>query len=304
MDNKYDIIIIGAGPAGLTAAIYALRMGKSVAVLESGSEGGQITSSPKVENYPGIPQIGGFELSEQMINQVHSLGGEIIHEGAGKIDIKEKKVISSQNNYYYKALIVATGSRHKKLGVDGEERLTGMGVGYCAICDGNFYADKDVAVVGGGNTALTEALYLSDICDTVYLIHRRNEFRAESKLVQEIETKDNIVLLMNAVVDKINGLDYVESITVKNSETGKTIDINVSGIFISVGRTLNNEIYEGVLIADQGYIVAGEDCKTSVEGIYAAGDCRKKPVYQITTATADGSIAAIMAFEYLNNIKK
>lgn len=299
MDKKvYDIIIIGAGTAGLSSAIYGKRAGKNVLVLEGKSYGGQIIVSPEVENYPGIKHTSGFEFATRLYEQAKSLDTEILMEEVVSIeaDGNYKKVITKGNEFISKAVIIASGVGRRKLRVENEDRFTGAGVSYCATCDGMFYKDMDVLVAGGGNTALEDAKYLSEICKTVYIVHRRDTFRAEASLIKEVEAKENIKILLNHNVISLSGDDVLESVKIADTVNGKESDIEVQGLFVAVGQEPQRDIYENVVKTDEnGYIVAGEDCRTNVEGIYAAGDCRTKEVRQLITAAADGAVAAVMA---------
>ncbi|MBR2246481.1 MAG: thioredoxin-disulfide reductase [Bacilli bacterium] len=290
----YDIIIIGAGPAGLTAAIYALRANKKVLVLEAKTYGGQIVNASNIENYPGIKSISGFDFSTNLYNQVKDLGGEIKIETVININDK-KEVTTNKDKYNTKAIIIATGSNNRKLNIDKEEDFIGKGVSYCATCDGAFYKDKDVMVVGGGNTALEDSLYLSNIVNKVYLVHRRDEFRGESKFVEEIKTKDNIELVLNSTIKSINGIDTLESIDVIDKENNIR-NIKVNGLFIAIGQEPKNEIFKNIINIDSnGYIETNDGVHTNIDGIYVAGDCRNKDLRQLTTAVSDGSIAATTA---------
>lgn len=299
MDKKvYDIIIIGAGTAGLSSAIYGKRAGKNVLVLEGKSYGGQIIVSPEVENYPGIKHTSGFEFATRLYEQAKSLDTEILMEEVVNIeaDGNYKKVITRGNEFISKAVIIASGVGKRKLHVENEDRFTGAGVSYCATCDGMFYKGMDVLVAGGGNTALEDAKYLSEICKTVYIVHRRDTFRAEASLIKEVEVKDNIKTLLNHNVISLSGDDVLESVKIADTVNGKESDIEVQGLFVAIGQEPQRDIYENVVKTDgNGYIVAGEDCRTNVEGIYAAGDCRTKEVRQLITAAADGAVAAVMA---------
>jgi thioredoxin reductase (NADPH) len=301
----YDIIIVGAGPAGLTAAIYARRSLKKVLVLEALSYGGQIINTSSVENYPAEAHISGFDLATKMYNQAKDFGAEIVFEKV--IEIKNnpdfKEVVTTKTTYKTKTIILATGADNRKLGLDNENDLVGKGISYCATCDGYFYKDLDVAVVGGGNTALEEAYYLSNLAKKVYLIHRRDEFRGEDDYVAKIKNKANIEIIYNSNVTKLNAKDRLESIEVTN-KNGTINTIPVSGIFIAVGRIPENQKFSKLINLDKnGYIIAGEDCNTNIEGIYVAGDNRNKLLRQLVTATSDGAIAATEAIKYLNSKK-
>lgn len=299
----YDIIVIGAGPAGLTAALYALRSGKSVLVLEGESFGGQITLSPAIENYPGTGKISGAEFADTLMKQVTELGGEAEFASAsGIIDGKIKTVVTEDENYESKAVIIAAGVNHRPLGLPNESDFIGRGISYCAICDGAFYKDKTVAVVGGGNSALTSALYLCGICKTVFLVHRREHFRAENALVDKVKQKDNIKLILNSTVSGVYGEKELKRIEIL-SNGGAICDIDLDALFISIGQTPENSAFENVAVLDNdGFIVTDELCRTGKDGIFAAGDCRKKNIRQLTTAVSDGTHAAVSACEYIDNL--
>lgn len=299
----YDIIIIGAGPAGMTAAIYARRASKSVLVLEAAGYGGQIINTPYVENYPAADHISGFDFATNVYNQAKRLGAEFKFERAVQIENrgKEKAVITKKNTYDAKAVIIATGSQNRRLGVEGEDKLVGRGISYCATCDGAFYRKKRVAVVGGGNTALEDALYLSDIADTVYLIHRRDKFRGEEKTLERLKERNNVSFVLNSVVTKLNADKMLSGIEVTDKQ-GNVSAIEVDGLFAAVGRIPENQSFANLIELDgAGYAVAGENCHTAAEGIFVAGDNRTKDVRQLVTATADGAVAAIEAVKYLNS---
>ena len=300
----YDIIIIGAGPAGLTSAIYAKRASKKVLVLEARSYGGQIINTPKIENYPVAPHISGFDFATNLYNQVKDLGVDIHLERVEKINNNSeyKEVITNKNTYKGISVIIATGTQNRKMGLN-EDEFIGKGISYCATCDGAFYKDKIVAVVGGGNTAVEDAIYLSNVVSKVYLIHRRDKFRAEQGLVNELLTKENVEIIYNSEIKKINANEKIESINVINKE-GKENNIEVDGLFIAIGRNPENEIFKDVVELDEnGYIVSYDNCHTSTDGIFVAGDNRKKDVRQLVTATSDGAIAATEAIKYVNNKK-
>lgn len=292
----YDIIIVGAGPAGLTAALYGGRANKKVLVLESKSYGGQIVNAYKIENYPGIPHISGFEYATTLYNQVKDLGVEIKFETVIKID-KEKNVETTQNKYQAKAIILATGSENRNLNLENENKYIGKGISYCATCDGNFFKDKVVAVIGGGNTALEDALYLSNIVKKVYLIHRRDTFKGEEKSVVELRSKNNVEFILNSSVVKLNGDNLLESIDIEDGDKNiKTIGLN--GLFIAIGRAPKNDIFSDVVDLDEnGYFESTDGIHTNVEGIYVAGDARKKELRQLATAIGDGANAASMAIK-------
>ncbi|MBQ2963992.1 MAG: thioredoxin-disulfide reductase [Clostridia bacterium] len=298
-ENKlnYDIVIIGAGTAGLTAAIYAARAGKKVLILENESIGGQIATSPKVENYPGFSEISGMEFSDRLYEQASALGVELELDKAEKItDNGDNKTVKTEyGEFTCKAVIIATGVKHRHLGIEAEEKYMGRGVSYCAVCDGAFYKGKDVAVVGGGNSAVQSAIMLSNICNKVYLIHRRDEFRCEKKLSDEVRAIENIELVLSSTVQDLKGEDKLTTVITEN-KSGETEEISAEGLFVLVGQIPENGAFADIITLDEsGYIVAGEDCKTNVDGVFAAGDCRTKAIRQLTTAAADGSVAALAA---------
>ncbi|MBR5408629.1 thioredoxin-disulfide reductase [Candidatus Saccharibacteria bacterium] len=288
-----DVIIIGAGPAGLTAAIYALRAGKKVLVLEGKAYGGQIINAQLIENYPGVVGLSGVQLATNMYNQVKDLGGEVKFEQVSSIeDGAEKKVRTDEGEYRAKAIIVATGAENRKLGLEREAELTGKGVSYCATCDGHFYKGKDVAVIGGGNTALQDAIYLANLANKVYVIHRRDEFRGEHAYVEELKKKQNVKFVLKANADSLEGDSKLEAVVVKDAD-GNLRELPVSGVFIAVGYVPQNQIFEGILALDEeGYIDTQDGVHTNKELIYVAGDARAKELKQLTTAVSDGSIAA------------
>jgi thioredoxin reductase (NADPH) len=299
----YDIIIVGAGPAGLTAGIYARRASKKVLILEAISYGGQIINTLDIENYPVEAHISGYEFATKLYNQTKDLGAEIKFEKV--VEIKDnndfKEVITTKNTYKTKTIILATGAENRKLKLENEDDLVGKGVSYCATCDGAFYKNKDVAVVGGGNTALEDALYLTDIAHKVYLIHRRDSFKGEESILEKLKNKDNIEFIYNSNVTKLNSDNRLNSIEITNKD-GSVKTIEVSGLFIAVGRVPENQNFAKIINLDEsGYIIASEDCHTNKDGIFVAGDNRVKSVRQLVTATSDGAIAAIEAIKYINN---
>lgn len=301
--KNYDIIIIGSGTAGLTAAIYGARAGKKVLVLEAKVYGGQIIESAEVENYPGIKSVSGYEFAENLYSQAVGLGAEVVFEQVTGIsaDGQIKRVKTDEGEYTGAAVIIASGLKKRKLGLENEERLTGRGVSYCATCDGAFYKDKVTAVNGGGNTAVSEALYLSDICSRVYLIHRRDTFRAEQGLVEKLKSRANIEILLNSQITSLEGDEKLESVTVLDNVSKEQKRLDIDGLFVCVGQIPQNEYLKDVIeLDDYGYISAGEDCVTNVEGIFAAGDCRTKNIRQLVTAASDGAVAAMKACEIIN----
>ncbi len=299
----YDIAIVGAGPAGLSAAIYGVRAGKTVIAFEALTYGGQIVNTPEIENYPGIRQISGFDFATGLYEQATELGAEVAFERVIQIvdNGDSKIVITEEGSYEAKAVIIATGAKNRPLGVDREEELIGAGISYCATCDGMFFRGKDVAVVGGGNTALEDAAYLAAYCKTVYLIHRREQFRGEEKAVEKLRKKENVVFILDSVVKQLNGESNLESVQVENVKTGEKQELAVSGLFVAIGQMPDNAAFAGLVDVDKsGYVKAMEDCETNVPGIFTAGDCRTKKVRQLATAAADGAIAALAACEYID----
>ncbi len=295
----YDVIIIGCGPAGMTAGIYAKRANKKVIIIEKESIGGQMASSPIIENYPGYSSISGSELANNMYEQLSNLDVEIELDEAKNIIVNDHvKVIGENNSYEGKTLIIASGSKYKLLGLDNEENLIGKGIHFCVSCDGAFYKNKTVAVIGGGNSAVTNALALSDIAKKVYLIQKIDHLTAEAVLIQKMAEKNNIEILLNTSVDQINGQDELENINISNEKGEKNVKID--GMFISIGLIPQSGIAENLLqINEYGYIES-DNCRTNIPFVFVAGDCRDKKVRQITVATSDGTTAAINALEYLN----
>ena len=291
----YDVIIIGAGPAGLTAGIYGKRAGLSTLILDTSSiSGGQILNTYEIDNYPGFPGASGEGLAEAMKNHCEKLGVEFARGKVSSIIDKgdTKELVTKKATFTAKSVIIATGASNKKLGCPGEEELSGVGVSYCATCDGAFFKEKEVAVVGGGDVALEDALYLSRFCTKVHLIHRRDEFRGAMVLQNHVKAVDNIDIIYDTVVESINGEDSVNSLHIKNVKTGEERDLAVEGVFIAIGTEPNTAKIEGLPKLDsRGYIIAGENCETSKAGIYAAGDVRTKQLRQVITATADGANA-------------
>lgn len=291
----YDIIIIGAGPAGMTAALYATRANKKVLILEASNYGGQIINASHITNYPVEKDISGYDFASKLYNQIINLGVEIRLEKVLNIN-KNKEIETDKFIYKAKAIIIATGLKHRKLNLPLEEELIGKGISYCATCDGAFFKDKNVAVVGGGNTALEDSLYLSDICNKVYLIHRRDSFRGDPITIEKVLNKSNIEIIYNSNITKLNGISNLESIVLNNN---KTIDIN--GLFVAIGQEPNTEYLNNIIEIDaNGYIKSNELCHTNIDGIFVAGDIRDKSLRQLVTATSDGAIAATEAIKYIN----
>ena len=306
----YDLVILGSGPAGLGAAIYAQRAELKTLVIEKEMvSGGQVLTTYEVDNYAGLPGIGGFDLGMKFREHADNLGAVFaedvvlcIEEAEEMEDgIRLKKVVCENEIYLTKTVIIATGATHRKLGVPGEEEMVGMGVSYCATCDGAFFKNKKTAVVGGGDVAIEDAIFLARICEKVYLIHRRDELRGAKSLQKKLMAMDNVEILWDTVVEKIDGAMKVDSIHVANKKTGEKAELAVDGAFIAVGISPNTEAFEGLVSMDEGgYIIAGEDGKTSMPGIFVAGDARTKHLRQIITAVADGANCVTSVERYLN----
>ena len=301
----YDIIVIGGGPAGLTAALYALRANKSVLVIEKETFGGQITFSPKVENIPGFNELSGNEFAEKLVDQVLAQGAEFEYcEVCEVIDGEVKTVVTTDGNFEAKAVVIATGAKHRCLGIDREEEFIGNGISFCAVCDGAFYKDKTVAVVGGGNSALQEAILLSDLVKKVYIVQNLKMLTGEQKLQQQIYSKENVEVITDSVVVSYLGEDELNGIRIQNASVGAESDIMVDGVFLAVGLIPQNEAFSNIISLDsRGYADAKEDCITKSEGIFVAGDCRAKRIRQVATAAADGAVAALAACDYIDNLK-
>lgn len=303
----YDIIIVGGGTAGLSAAIYGVRAGRRVLILEAKNYGGQIINSPEVENYPGIRKISGLEFAKGLYEQATGLGAEFQQGQVIRVEERancQAVVVSGtdleEKEYEAKAVILATGARNRPLGVAREQELTGVGVSYCATCDGMFFRGRQVAVAGGGSTALEDAAFLSNYCEKVYLIHRRDQFRGEERLVDNLRQKENVEFVLNTVVTALLGKDMLEGVRIQDVETKEEKELSVSGLFVAVGQMPDNEDFAGLVsLDDKGYIQAAEDCRTETPGIFVAGDCRTKEVRQLATAAADGAVAALAACEYI-----
>ena len=312
----YDILVVGAGPAGLTSAIYGTRGGKTVAVLEKLSYGGQIINTPEVENYPGTKKTSGFELATAMYEQAVELGakiefGEAVgieklkdEEGKPYFKVSTKNAIGQEGtDFEAKSVILATGVKSRELGLPREEQLTGAGISYCATCDGAFFRGKDVAVLGGGNTALEDAEYMAELANKVYLVHRRNEFRGDEITVKRLSEKENVEFVLDSVPTEILGEPRVDGIKVKNVKTDEERVLPVEAIFVVFGRVAENSAFADVADLDQaGFFDSGESCITKTDGVFVAGDARQKTRRQLVTATSDGAIAAMAAIEYIHNL--
>ena len=304
MSHIYDLIIIGSGPAGLAAAVYAQRAKLDTLVVEKAMvSGGQVLTTYEVDNYPGLPGIGGYDLGLKFREHADRLGARFVEDEVLKIEDggrgAVKSVVCQGNTYEARALILATGAVHRKLGVPGEEELAGAGVAYCATCDGAFFRNKVTAVIGGGDVAVEDAIFLARMCSKVYLIHRRNELRAAKSLQENLLSLDNVEVIWDTVADSINGDGMVKSLSLTNVKDGQKRELEVQGVFIAVGISPESRAFEGLVDMDHGYIRAGEDAATSAPGIFAAGDVRTKPLRQIITAAADGANAITSVERYL-----
>ena len=301
----YDIIIIGGGPAGLTAALYACRANKKTLVIEKETFGGQITFSPKVENIPGFISLTGNEFAEKLVEQVLEQGADV--ESCEALEIRDgevKTVVTDDGEYRGRAVIIATGAKHRMLGIDGEERFVGEGISFCAVCDGAFYKDKTVAVVGGGNSALQEAILLADTAKKVYVVQNLDFFTGEKKLVDQLERLDNIEIILGVTVDSFVGDNELEGVVIKNS-AGETRTLEIDGLFVAIGLIPQNDAFKNVVTLDgRGYAEVDESCEAETNGIFVAGDCRTKKIRQVTTAAADGAIAALAACDYVDGLGK
>ena len=302
----YDIVVIGGGPAGMTAALYGCRNGKSVLIIERDNFGGQMTNSPKLENYPGYSQISGNELAEKMLDQITAQGVEIVIAEANAVQDhgSYKTVVAEEETYDAKSVIIASGVKHRLLGLDGEEDLIGEGVSFCAVCDGDFYKNREVCVVGGASSALQEALLLSKKCSKVTLVHYRDRLAGEVRLQEVLATKDNVEVLLNKKVDELLVEDdELVGVRLENCVSGEKSTLPCDGIFVAIGLIPENTAFEDVAsLDDYGYFDAGEECSTKTAGVYVAGDCRKKINRQVTTAVSDGAVAALAACRYVDGI--
>lgn len=301
----YDIIIVGAGPAGMTAAIYAELARKKVLLLEKETYGGQILKAEKVKNYPGFNEISGFEYATKLYTQVKELDTKIKFEEVIQIKNNKdyKEIITKKDTYKTKTVIIAAGSKSRKLGINNEDNLIGKGISYCATCDGMFFKNKTVAITGGGNTALDDALYLSNIAKKIYIIYRRSEFRFDSINLDNLKKKDNVEFILNSNITDIVGKEKLEKIVIKENDTSNIKELDIDGLFIAIGHIPVSNICNNIIDTDElGYIISSEDCATNIEGIFVAGDIRKKEIRQLTTACSDGTIAALKACKYINEL--
>ncbi len=298
----YDVIIIGGGPAGMTAGIYLARAGLKTLILEKETIGGQISGAFNVENYPGFINITGPDLSNKMYEQVINAGAEYEFENVVNIENNDiKRVITEDNTYETKSVIIATGSKYRRLGLAVEEKFIGKGIHFCTSCDAAFYKDKVVAVIGGGNTAVSSALNLADLVEKVYLIYRGEELKSEKSLSDELLTKENIEIMYKSTVENFNGNQVLESIDIKKD--GNKENIKLDGVFESIGMDAQTELVDNLLTKNSANYIMSDDCKTNIEGIFVAGDCREKEIRQLTTATSDGTIAATLAIQYVKSNK-
>ena len=307
----YDIVIIGAGTAGMSAAIYGVRSGKKVLLLEEKNYGGQIVNTPEVENYPGIIKTSGFEFATNLFNQAKSLGAEIKYEKA--VEIKNngvlKEVITNKETYETKAIIIATGAKNRSLKLDKEKELIGSGVSYCATCDGSFFEDFDIYVVGGGDTAVEEAMYLTKFGRSVTIIHRRDELRAAKSIQDKAFKNPKIKFMWNTIVKELKGDGILNTMVVENVKTREQTTIVADeedmtfGVFGFIGYIPKTDIFKDILTLERGYIVTDENMKTNIDGIFAAGDVRVKSLRQVVTAASDGAIAAVQAEKYIESLK-
>ncbi len=307
MDQNYDVVIIGGGPAGYTAALYCARAALSTLLLESFAPGGQMGTTDIVDNYPGFPQgVGGYDLGTEMQKQAERFGSKSAFKRVAKVDFESQpKKITTEDGIVYEAgsVIVATGALPKELGLEREGKLRGRGVSYCATCDGAFYRGKTVVVVGGGDTAASDAVFLSKICKKVYLVHRRDALRASKAYLDPLNKAENVEFVWDSAVQNILGDEKVSGVEIKNIKTGTVSQLECSGIFIAVGAIPSTGLFEGTLtLNDRGYIDADETTKTNIPGVFAAGDVRAKPLRQIVTAVSDGAVASYMAEEFLNTL--
>lgn len=302
MDNILDLVIIGAGPGGIAAGIYASRAMMNFVLLEKFLPGGEIANTYEVDNYPGIAHVSGMELTTLMVNHAESLGVKFTTDEVKELDLsgKIKKVVCYDNTYYTKTVIIATGAKSRPLDAIGTETFFGKGISYCATCDGALYKGKVTAVVGGGDVAVEDAIYLARMCPKVYLIHRRDELRAAKVLQERLFATPNVEIIWDSIALEVTGNDFVEGLTIQNKKTAVVSKLDVSGIFVAVGMTPNSKMVEGqVELAEGGWIITDDDCETSIKGVFAAGDVRKKSLRQVVTSVSDGATAVFGCERYL-----
>lgn len=302
----YDLIVIGAGAAGMTAALYALRGGKSVLLLEKGVIGGQITDSPRVENFPSIKEISGLDFSTNLFNQISELGCEfVVDEVLSLTKENNQFIVTTEDEKYTSiAVVIASGVHHRHINIPSEDKYIGKGISYCAVCDGAFYKGQDVSVIGGGNTALQYALLLSNYAKSVTVCNRSNELRAEDILIDQIKGRENIKVLSNVDIQEFTGNDKLEKLIFKNTKTNEQIVVETSGCFVAIGQTPHNEIFKELAELDErGFIIVNNDNNTKTPGLFAAGDCTQKKVRQLTTAVSDGTICGLNATNYIDVVQ-
>ncbi len=300
--NIYDVIIIGGGPAGLTAAIYTKRSGFNVLLLERLACGGQMNLTSKIENYPGLGEIDGYMLSMKMEDRAKDFGVEIKYENVINVNLKNKlkSIQSEKETYYARSVVISTGANERKLGIENEDNLIGKGLSYCATCDGNFYKGKDVAIVGGGNSAIADLLALKNIANKIYLIYRGDKLKASKIYLDSLKSMQNLTILYNTVINKVNVNQKIESLDLLNTKSNEISNLKIDGLFIAIGRVPNTELFKGQLNLDENnYIIADETTKTNIEGVFAVGDVRRKALRQIVTATSDGANCSKSIEEYL-----
>ncbi|MDR1939566.1 MAG: FAD-dependent oxidoreductase [Clostridiales bacterium] len=309
----YDSIIIGAGTAGITSAVYLRRAGKTVLIFEKQAVGGQIVFSHKIENYPGIKSISGGDYADALYEQASALGAELAFKAVTDLSVCPSKsgidkpgifkITADGKEYFAKSVVIAAGLRHKKLGLPEESALAGLGVSYCALCDGAFFKNQTAAVVGGGNTALSDALFLSSVCKKVYLIHRRGTFRGEERLVKSLSHKPNVEFILHSEVKELSGGQSLTAIRIFNNNSGEYSELKTDALFVAIGQKPSNSCFGGLVgLDDDGFIITQQACNTKTDGLFAAGDCRQKQIRQLVTAAADGAIAAVGVVEYLNRL--
>ena len=300
-----DLIIIGAGTAGLTAAIYGIRAKLSVKTIEKAFYGGQIISALSIENYPGMPGVSGADFAVALYNQAKSLGAEFLYEKIESVSLSGdvKTIVTSKGTHQAKTVIIATGAKPKKLGVSGEDKWIGRGVAFCATCDAPLYKGKDVAVAGGGNVAIGDALILSELCNSVTVIHRSSSFSSEPLQLEQVRAKSNVKFMTDTIIKEIFGDKKVEKLIVESKVSGELTEIPVNGVFVAIGAEPDNAVFaDEVHLDEKGYIIAGEDCRTNVPGVFAAGDTRTKTIRQIVTAASDGSVSALEAKKHVTSL--